>query len=168
MMGQICPVAALQRPRPAIKPAGAGLIPVERRAEVKTSFILVTLRHLRIDGRAHFSHDRGENQRCDCQERECCLVQVIVHTHRYSNANATPRCGRFQGETPLKSRFLPLKPANRWTLFGKQCPALGQKSPLKIKFDAAGIWRYAITVMNSFNLRLLLNALLLRCAAVEV
>ena|ERR1022692_2443688 len=58
-----------------------GLIIERRGAEMKASLILITFRHLRIDRRAHFCRDCGNDDHGYCEERDRCLIYAVIHTN---------------------------------------------------------------------------------------
>ncbi len=66
---------------------------------METSLILVTFRHLRVNCGVDLRHDRGENQGCNGHQGERCFIYVIVHTHGYSIADATPPRVESKAET---------------------------------------------------------------------
>jgi hypothetical protein len=58
---------------------------------MKTSLILITFRHLRIDGSADFCRDRSDDQQCQGEEGNRCFIHCAIHTNLHSITDANIR-----------------------------------------------------------------------------
>jgi hypothetical protein len=64
---------------------------------MKTRLILITFRRLRINCRAHFCGDCGNDHHRYCEERNCCFIYCVIHTNTFSSWNAIYFAGQFAG-----------------------------------------------------------------------
>ena len=89
-----------------LKAKPRGLILEIRCAEMKTSLILITLRHLRIDCRAHFCRDCRKDYHGYCEERDRCFIYSAIHAYSVSINDAKVRSwstGRTPAEPPISN-----------------------------------------------------------------